>query len=109
MAQLYADDYPVVVELRSLGHDVVTVQEAGKAGDDDPDVLAFAIAKGRSVLTCNRADFIRLHKQVSQHCGIVVCTRDKNRQALAARIHQAISGHARLDNLLIRVNRPAKP
>ena len=35
MASFYADedfDYPVVVELRQLGHDVLTVQEAGQKG-----------------------------------------------------------------------------
>jgi uncharacterized protein DUF5615 len=38
MARFYADedfDYPVVLELRTLAHDVITVPEAGKAGDDD--------------------------------------------------------------------------
>ncbi|MEP0886249.1 DUF5615 family PIN-like protein [Trichocoleus sp. ST-U3] len=47
MARLYADEqypYPVVEFLRALGHDVLTVQEAGRAnqGIPEPDVLAFA-------------------------------------------------------------------
>ncbi|HIK45507.1 MAG TPA: DUF5615 family PIN-like protein [Leptolyngbyaceae cyanobacterium M65_K2018_010] len=47
MARLYADEhfpYPVVEFLRQLGHDVLTVQEAGQAGLKVPDdqVLAFA-------------------------------------------------------------------
>jgi len=35
MARLYGDEnfpYPVVLALRRLGHDVLTAQEAGKAG-----------------------------------------------------------------------------
>ena len=47
MASFYADedfDYPVVMELRQLGHDVLTVQEAGQAGQKDSAVLAFATA-----------------------------------------------------------------
>ena len=35
MAKLYANEnfpFPVVEELRKLGHDVLTVQESGKAG-----------------------------------------------------------------------------
>jgi hypothetical protein len=45
MARLYADEgfpKPIVEELRKLGHDVVTAQEAGKAGQriPDADVLA---------------------------------------------------------------------
>jgi Domain of unknown function (DUF5615) len=59
MARLYADedfDYPVVKELRSLGHDVVTAQEAGQAGQrlPDPAVLAFAVAQGRALLESNK-------------------------------------------------------
>ena len=47
MARIYADEqypFPVVKILRNLGHDVLTVQEAGKANQKIPDdeVLAFA-------------------------------------------------------------------
>jgi hypothetical protein len=40
MARLYADEnFPrqVVLELRNLGHDVLTIQEAGEAGLSLPD------------------------------------------------------------------------
>lgn len=40
MARLYADEqfpYEVVENLRDLGHDVLTVQEAGKANLKIPD------------------------------------------------------------------------
>ena len=47
MARLYANENlpePVVVELRRLGHDVVTMRESGHAGRAVPDteVLEFA-------------------------------------------------------------------
>ncbi len=63
MARLYADEqFPriVVKLLRALGHDILTVQEAGKANQriPDEDVLAFASADNRDVLTINRGDFI---------------------------------------------------
>ena len=45
--------------LRSLGHDVLTVQDAGNAGKSDPEVLALAIAGNRAILTQDRCDFIR--------------------------------------------------
>ena len=54
MARLYADEHfprQVVQKLRSLGHDILTVQEAGNAGLPDEDVLAFAISDNRAVLT----------------------------------------------------------
>ncbi|WP_442933202.1 DUF5615 family PIN-like protein [Microcoleus sp. herbarium12] len=47
MVRLYADEQfsrQVVQNLRSLGHDFLTVQEAGNAGLPDEDVLAFAIS-----------------------------------------------------------------
>jgi hypothetical protein len=54
MARLYADEdfpRPVVDELRRLGHDVRTVQEAGRAGQgvQDSEVLADAAADHRAL------------------------------------------------------------
>ncbi|MBW4459815.1 MAG: DUF5615 family PIN-like protein [Nodosilinea sp. WJT8-NPBG4] len=111
MAQLYADEgYPRQVSqlLRELGHDVLTVQEAGQGNKRIPDetVLAFAASQNRAVLTVNRGDFIRLHKQNSDHAGIVVCTEDIDRQGLTNRVHQAILETGTLAGKLIRVNRP---
>jgi len=111
MAKLYADenfDYPVVPQLRLLGHDVRTAQEAGQAQQriPDPAVLAFAVAQGRTVLTYNRRHFIRLHRLSSSHCGIIVCTKDDDSIALAGRIHQALATLASLDGQLVRVIRP---
>lgn len=114
MANLYADEnfhYGVVKELRHFGHDVLTAREAGQAdqGIPDPDVLAYAIGLGRAVLTHNRRHFVRLHRQTSIHCGIIVCTSDTNHVALAQRIHQALLTESSLDNNLLRINKPAKP
>lgn len=114
MAALYADenfDYPIVDELRKLGHDVLTAREAGQAqqGTPDADILAFAVSQCRAVLTFNRRHFIRLHRQVSPHHGIIVCTKDEDVAALAGRIHQAIANCPSLDNQLLRVYRPSTP
>ncbi|MEG4499932.1 DUF5615 family PIN-like protein [Microcoleus sp. F10-C6] len=78
--------------LRALGHDVLTVQEAGRANQKipDPDVLAFATSEKRAVITENRKDFFRLHRIQSLHAGIIACTNDRNWEALANRIHTAI-------------------
>jgi predicted nuclease of predicted toxin-antitoxin system len=59
MARFYADEQfplPVVELLRNLGHDVLTVQEAGNANQRIPDeqVLAFAVSQERAILTINR-------------------------------------------------------
>ncbi len=118
MASLYADEdfpLPVVEELRRLGHDVRTVQDAGRAnqGIDDATVLADAASELRAVLTHNHADFKRLHRRVATHAGIVSCTQDPQHPlGLAQRIHVAISAAASLANQFIRVvraNPRAKP
>jgi hypothetical protein len=54
MALLYADEdfhYGVVQRLRNLGHDVVTVQEAGRDGGNDPQVLA-DVPQQQTVRSC---------------------------------------------------------
>jgi predicted nuclease of predicted toxin-antitoxin system len=114
MARLYTNENfrrRIVEALRGFGHDVLTSFEAGNANLSIPDdqVLDFARANDRIVLTFNRKDFIRLHYQNPVHPGIVVCTDDKDNLALAQRIHDTIlslNGHT--ENLLIRVNRPNK-
>jgi extradiol dioxygenase family protein len=107
MANLYADEnykYAVVQILRTYGHDVLTVQEAGQHGSSDAQVLAFATAGQRAVLTFNRRHFIKLHKQSPNHFGIVACTDDAT--ALADRINQALIACPTLDGQLIRIIRP---
>ncbi len=113
MARIYADEqypFPVVKILRNLGHDVLTVQEAGKANQKIPDeeVLAFAVSTNRAIVTLNRPDFIRLHRLSSDHNGIIVCTSDQNWERLPLRINEAIANLETLRSLLIRVNRPSE-
>jgi len=108
MALFYADenfDYRVTKGLRLLGHDVVTVQEAGERGGDDARVLAVATAQGRAVLTHNRRDFERLHRNSAAHAGIISCTKDQP-GPLTTRIDNAIAGLATVAGLHIRVNKP---
>ena len=105
---LYADEdftYPVVVALRSSGHDVLTVQEDGRTGVADADLLARARALGRIVLTFNRRHFERLHRLGQIHSGIVSCTRDTNFAALASRIDHNLSGRA-TGPWCLPINRP---
>ena len=115
MARLCADEdfpQPVTEELRRLGHDVRTVQEAGRAGQgiDDTEVLADATVDHRAVLTHNHRDFRRLHRQVQPHEGIISCTQDQQDQAgLALRIHDALTAAPNLVNQFIRIIRPNPP
>jgi len=109
---LYADEnFPlrVVEELRQLGHDVLTALEDGRANQSvtDTDLLRRSTEIGRSLLTLNRSDFKRLHRQIPNHAGIIICTEDPDRIGQAQRIAVAIAESGELRGQLILVYRPA--
>ncbi len=109
--ELYADEnfpFPVVEELRRLGHDVLTVQEDGRQAVPDSELLARAHFLGRAVLTHNRWHFERLDRQGADHAGIVSATRDDDFSALAARIDAALTGLSP-GRWCLRVNRSGLP
>ena len=111
-ARLYSNEnfpLPVVEALRRLGHDVLTTHDTGKsnAGVPDEEVLRYAAENGRAVLTHNRQDFIRLHRQNPGHAGIIVCTDNPDFPALAARVHAELQKIDSLAGELVRVNRGA--
>jgi Domain of unknown function (DUF5615) len=107
---LYADEdfpFPAVEELRRLGHDVLTAQQDGRIQTPDPVILARAHSLGRAVLTYNRRHYERLHRQGAGHCGVLSATQDPNHVALAARVHQALTGIS-AGRWCLRVNRPSQ-
>lgn len=112
IARLYSNEnfpLPVVDELRRLGHDVLTTRDAGKSNEGIPDdeVLRFAKENGRAVITHNRQDFIRLHRQSSDHARITVCTDNPDFPTLAAKVHAQLEAMESLKGHLMRVNRGA--
>jgi Domain of unknown function (DUF5615) len=112
MARLLADEdvaFQVVARLRELGHNVVTLLDLGRAneGVDDRVVLDLAKTDDRTVVTMNRKHFMRLHREDSDHSGIIVCTVDVDFTGLAERIDAAIESAPTLRGELLRVYRPA--
>jgi predicted nuclease of predicted toxin-antitoxin system len=113
MARLFADENfprPVVEALRSLGHDVLTVQQAGMANQavSDEVVLAFATAQGRAVITVNRRHFFRLHASALHHAGIIICTQDADVGGMVQRIDQMVTSTKDLSGQLLRIIRPRR-
>lgn len=111
MAQLYANEnfpFPSVEVLEELGHDVLTMLEAGQAGTrmSDEDVLNYSRQERRALVTLNRRHFIKLHRSNSDHYGIIVCTYDPDFDALAHRIHESLNVGEPLKGKLIKINRP---
>ncbi len=113
MARFYGNenfDQQVAHALREKGHDVLTAKEAAKANQRIPDdeVLQFAARDQRAVLTFNRKDFFKLHRNFPNHAGIVACTYDADVAALAARIEAEIQvAGGDLAGKLLRVYWPA--
>lgn len=113
MAALYADEnvpLRLVEELRQLGIDIVTAFEDGRANQSitDLEILSRASELGRAIVTLNRRDFKRLHLQISDHAGIIICTEDPDRSHQAQRIVEAINDALDLSGNLIRVYRAVK-
>lgn len=118
MARLLADEQfpmPIVHALRLLGHDVVTVREAGEAkqGEGWPDdyVLAYATERHRAVLTQNVSDFRVLHSAMPGHRGIILCPHmpkspaKQQARAIDGRIKQALRAGGTLHGQLIVLRR----
>ena len=62
-------DPAVAAGLRRRGIDVLTAQEAGRCGIDDPEQLAFATVENRVVVTFDR-DYLALNSAGIRHAGI---------------------------------------
>ena len=70
----------IAEELRRRSNDVVTVVEAGLAGQTDATLLEAAVSQRRAVVTANYADFRGLHERYlsrrrQRHFGIVLVPR----------------------------------
>jgi len=109
--KIYANEnFPrqTVEQLRQLGYDVVTVRERGLDGQSvtDEAVLQYAMADSRAVVTHNRKDFKNLHRQNSEHCGIIICTVDLDSRRLAEGIDREIQQNLPIEGKLVSVVRP---
>ena len=71
-------DIDLVVAVRELGYDVLTSYEADQAdrGIPDESVLRYAMLNKRCVLTFDRGDFLALHRDGADHCGIIACREE---------------------------------
>ncbi|MGA9380142.1 MAG: DUF5615 family PIN-like protein [Phormidium sp.] len=108
IGRLYSNEnFPIdiVNKLRYLGHDVLTSYQAGQAnqGISDDDVLKFAHQQERVVITLNREDFIKLHRDGKKHSGIIICKDDRNYDAQASKVHELILDTTELKSRLFRV------
>lgn len=108
--RFYADEnipLDAVIELRRLGHDVLTMFEDGRANKAIPDeaVLTRATELERVLLTINRRDFKRLHNADPNHAGILICTFDPDFVNQASRIDEVCQDSEKVEGALLRTYR----
>jgi predicted nuclease of predicted toxin-antitoxin system len=98
----------LVEMLRELNYDVLTSYQAGQTNQGIPDdeVLAYATANHRCVVTFNRDDFVALHRSGVNHAGIIICKDDRDYLGQAQALHAYLETQTcSLENHLIRVQR----
>jgi Domain of unknown function (DUF5615) len=111
MCNLYSNEnlsIDLVKMLRELNYDVLTSYQAGQANQGIPDneVLAYATANNRCVVTFNRDDFVALHRSGVNHAGIIICKDDRDYLGQAQALHAYLATQTLpLENRLIRVQR----
>jgi predicted nuclease of predicted toxin-antitoxin system len=115
MASLYSNEnlsIDLVERIREFGYDVLTSYQAGQANQAIPDdeVLAYATANQRSVITFNRDDFVALHRSGIDHAGIIVCKDDRDYLQQAQALHAFLATQTdSFQNRLVRVLRQNQP
>jgi hypothetical protein len=115
MTEFYSyENFPrdLVNALKCLDHEVLTSYEAGQAnqGISDEDVLKFAHARRKVIITLNREDFINLHRKDREHSGIMICKEDRDYQGQALKIHEFIlTDNQSLKGRLIRIKKQNQP
>ncbi len=115
MARFYSNEnlpIDLVDALRNLGDNILTSYEAGQAnqGIQDHEVLAYATAQNRSIITLNRDDFLALHKSGISHSGIVICKDDRDHVSQAVALHTYLETQVKdLQNRRIRVQKQNQP
>ena len=62
--------------LRQQGYDVLSAHEVGNADMSDEEQMAYAVAQGRALLTCNAGDFTTIFEDYwyanREHNGVIV-------------------------------------
>ncbi len=62
----------ILPRLRELGIDAIHVRERGMSGVGDHTIWRYAQENGRTVLTINKVDFLKLAKASKEHSGLVI-------------------------------------
>jgi hypothetical protein len=90
-------------DLRRRGYDAESCAEAGRSGQAIPDEaqLAYATEHGRTLLTFNKVDFLRLDRVWKAagrpHAGIIVSPQIEDLRELLRRVRWHLDSYAQAD------------
>ena len=95
--------------LRAAGHDVETVVAAVGSGARDEDVVSYAIAQRRAIVTKDIADFTELLSDRDDHAGLLLIREGAHeRRMTASDLARAIDNisatYSRIDSYVLALN-----
>lgn len=101
----------MVQHLPSLDCDVLTSDDADQANQGIPDdeVLRFATAQNRAVISFNRDDFVALHRRGDRHAGIIVGKDERDYLGQVTILHAYLQQVDSLCDRLIRIKKQNQP
>lgn len=65
---------PIIEYLRSIGHDVLSIREAGLCGISDDEVYQLACKENRMIITMDK-DFSRMFRFPPEACGGIIVVK----------------------------------
>ena len=108
MRLLFADEHvPVAIisELVERGASVLTLTELGlkDLGIEDREVLEIATSYQSTVITFNRKDYLKLHRQGISHGGIILCKYNTPFPMLIDKVYRLLDTEEYFDNQVFRI------
>lgn len=100
-------NHKVLKVLAEASYDVTSIRELGldRKWFSDEDVLKTAIELNRIVLTHNKKDFIKLHRNTEWHPGIITCYQTADYEVLANQVLNLLQEVDSFESKLYRINR----
>lgn len=96
---------PIIAYLRSLGHDVLSIRDAGLSGITDDEVYQRACKENRVIVTMDK-DFSRIFRFPPDRCGGIIVAKIYKRTVhesleIFKKFHGSLKETDILENLVI--------
>ena len=95
-------DHAIATETRRHGIDIITATDAGLLGASDPDVVAFALAHRRVIVT-RGTDYLAWNDAGRAHAGIAWCAFGSRSVGHIVEMLRAMDASYQQEDMLQRV------